>query len=352
MADENQETVKEEKIVKDTPKKWTPHISDDKKEVVEKLSKFMKEYPIIGVVNLEGMPAPQLQKMRSKLRNKVELLMSKSRLMKIAIDQASKDKKGLEKLKDSLKGMPALMFTKENPFSIYKTIKANKSPAPAKAGQTAPKEIVVPAGPTPFAPGPIISELGTVGIVAGVEDGKVAVKKDSVVAKEGDKISGELAGILTRLGIEPMEIGLDITGIYEDGVIYDRKVLDIDEDQFMANLNNAARWGFNLAVELGHFTKETINVLIPKAFRDAKSVGIESNVINDITREEILGKAERQALGLKDSANIDTTAKTAPAEAKPSESAEPKQENKETEEKSEETKKEATEESSENQKKN
>lgn len=323
-----EEAVVEEKAPatkkKDSSNGWEPHVSKKKEKVVTELVKKMKEYPIIGALNMEGMPAPQLQKMRAKLRKSVDMVMTKRRLMRIAIDEAAKEKEGLEKLKDYLKGMPALMFTKENPFSLYKTIKASKSPAPAKAGQTAPKDIIVPAGPTPFAPGPIISELGGVGITAGVEDGKVAVKQDSVVAKEGDTINGDLAAILTRLGIEPMEIGLDITGIYEDGVIYDRKVLDIDEDQFMADLNNSARWAFNLAVEIGHFTKETVNVLVPKAFREAKSVALEGGVMNDITREELIGKAEREALSIKDTANIDTSAPAPKADQKSAE--EPKEE--------------------------
>jgi len=35
-----------------------------------------------------------------------------------------------------------------------------------------------------------------------------------LVAKEGDIITGALAGILTRLGIEPMEVGLNIKAIF------------------------------------------------------------------------------------------------------------------------------------------
>jgi len=155
--------------------------------------------------------------MREKLRGKVDIFMTKKRLMKIAFDQAKKDKNGIENLGDYFKGMPALVFTRDNPFTLFKILKENKSNAPAKGGQTAPHDIEVKAGGTSFAPGPIIGELGAFGIKTGVEGGKIAIKADKVVCKEGEVISSALAGILTRLGVNPMEVGLDLVGIYENG---------------------------------------------------------------------------------------------------------------------------------------
>src|SRR3989338_1052307 len=113
--------------------------------------------------------------------------------------------------------MPALLLKKENPFSLYKILKKSKSSASAKAGQIAPRDLIVPAGPTPFTPGPVISELAAVGIKAGVEGGKVAVKVDSMIAKKGETIKPAVASMLTRLSILPMEIGLNLTAVYENG---------------------------------------------------------------------------------------------------------------------------------------
>jgi len=275
-------------------------VSKYKKKIVDDFVKLIKEYPIIAAVNLEMMPAPQLQVMRGKLRGQVIMLMSKRRLMKIAIEQAKAEKKGIEKLEPYLKGMPALLFTKDNPFKLNKILVQNKSKAPAKAGQTAPNDIVVPAGPTPFAPGPIIGELGMIGIKTGVEGGKVAIKEDTVVVKEGEVIKPKVAEILTRLGIEPMEIGLDLTAAYEKGIIYTKDVLTIDEKAFMEQLNTAATEAFNLAVESGYFTKDTIELLVPKAFNEAKALALEANIMADVVAEELMAKAEMQAKALKE----------------------------------------------------
>ena len=282
------------------------HVAQYKKDVVKKLTDLMSKYPIVGLVDLENLPAPPLQKMKSQLRGKVEIFMTKKRLIRLALEKAKETKPGLEKLEEYFRGMPALIFTNDNPFSLFKTLKKSKSPAPIKAGQTAPKEIVIKSGPTGFAPGPIISELGSVGIKCGVVDGKVAIKEDSVVAKEGDKVDQNLAGILTRLGIEPMEVGLNIVAVFEDKVIYDQKTLDIDEEKFNQDLSKAASWAFNLAFEAAYPTKDTINLLLGKAFQDSKAIGLEANIIDQGIIDDLLGKAERSMQSLKSTANIDT----------------------------------------------
>jgi large subunit ribosomal protein L10 len=282
----------------------TAHIPEAKKKVVKEYMRLAKEYPIVGAVNMENLPTKQLQKMRSQLRGKVVMLMSKRRLMKLALEQAAKDKPGIEKLIPHLKGMPALLFTKENPFSLYNTLQKSKSTAAIKAGQKAPKDIIVPAGPTGFAPGPIIGQLGQAGISAGIDAGKVVVKKDSKVAKEGDVIKADLAGILARLNIEPMEIGLNLVATYEDGNIFTKDVLSIDEKEYMDKLCNAHRWAFNLAIEAAIPNKATSGMLVTKAFRDARGLALSQGICADKVMQDLIARAYNQMLGVKNAANL------------------------------------------------
>ncbi len=303
-------------------------IAESKKKVVAEIIKYCKEYPIIGIVNMENLPAPQLQAMKSKLRDKVKIFMTKKRLMKVAFEKLEKDFKGIKDLEKSFKGMPAILFTKDSPFKLSKTLKENKSSAPAKAGQEAPNDIIVPAGPTPFAPGPVISELGSIGIKTGVENGKVAVKEDTVVVKAGETINANAAGILTRLGIEPMEVGLDLLAAYENGTIYSKDILSVDDKEYLDKLNNACKEAFNLAMFIEYPTKDTIESLIGKAFNDAKAIGLSQNIIDEGIIDELLAKAEKSALSVKSAGNIEVPEK----EEKPA-----RQENKEEPEKDEKT---------------
>jgi large subunit ribosomal protein L10 len=333
-------------------KKPKAHIADYKKDAVKKIVQLIKKYPIIGSINMENLPASQLQNMRGQLRGKVDILMTKRRIIKFAIEAAKGEKKGLEKIEEYLVGMPALLFTEENPFSLFKTLKKNKSKAPAKAGQTAPSDIIVPKGPTSFVPGPVIGELGALGIKSKVEGGKIAIQEDAVVCKEGEEISGPLAAMLTRLNILPMEVGLNIVAVYENGNIFTKDILDIDEEKFIEDMMKTAKAAFNLSLESGFITETTKEAMIQKAYKDSKAVAIEANFMADAVVGDLLAKAERQANALKGSipelpegAKEEKPAPKAEekpaAEKKPAEEAKPEPEAPKAEKKKEEPKAEA-----------
>lgn len=276
----------------------TTHAAEYKKDKIKVLLDLIKKYNIIGIINLQNLPSSQYQAMRRQLRGKVELFMTKRRLMNIALEQV-KDVKGIELVKQSLQGMPALLFTKENPFSIYKTIKKNKSPAGAKAGQVSPRDVVIPAGPTPFAPGPVIGELSQLGIKAGVQEGKIVVKEDKLAVKEGEVFTAPMASMLTRLGIYPMEIGLDLTAVFEKGILYPKSVLDVDEKEFEKKLVTAVQHATNLAVETAYPAKQTINLMLQKAFRNAKELAVSQGILAKEVIEDMLSKAQSQMSSLK-----------------------------------------------------
>ncbi len=250
----------------------THKATEKKRKVAGKLAELILTHPIIAAVNLENLSTSQLQQMRSQLRNKIVMIMTKKRVIKIAIESVKEQKKGIEQLESYLKGMPALIFTKENPFLLFKTLKKSKTSAPAKAGQTAPFDIKVTKGPTSFSPGPIIGELARFAIKAGVENGKIVIKEDSTVVKDGQKISEKAAEILLRLGVKPMEVGLNVTAVYENEKIFLPEILDIDETKFIADLKKAFSSALNLAIYSSYPAKETIALLIGKASNDAKSL--------------------------------------------------------------------------------
>jgi len=315
-----------------------------KKEVVKKVEDMIKSSPIVGIVNVENLPMAQLQRMRKKLKDNVTIFMAKKRLIRLALENLKKEKEGVEQLEPYLKGMPAIMITSENPFKLYSLIQKNKSKAAAKAGQEAPNDIVVSAGPTSFAPGPIISELGSFGLKTKVNAGKIEITEDKVVAKEGEVISADLAGFLVKMGIEPMEVGLDLKAVYEGGSVFTKDVLAIDEDEYFNNFTKAHQWAFNLAVEASIFTNETTELLLQKAFKESKAVALEGNILTDATTEEILGKAEREMNSVSE--NVDFS-KVPEVKAEESAAAEETKEEVKVEENKEESKDEAAEEAEE-----
>ena len=55
----------------------------------------------------------------------------------------------------------------------------------------------------------------------------------------------------------------------------------------------------NLAIEMAYPCAETTEILLQKAFREAKSLGVDRAILNDETREDILAKAEGEANSVK-----------------------------------------------------
>jgi len=252
---------------------------------VEELRQIMGSHSVVGIVGIRGIPAPQMQEMRALLREKAVLRVSKNSLIERALEN------GKMGLKDYIEGEVGIIAANMNPFKLYRELEKLRTKAPAKGGEVAPEDIVIKKGDTPFKPGPIVGDLQKVGIPAAIEGGKVVIKKDVTIVKKGEKISPDLAKILTRLEIKPIEIGLQVYALFEDGVIFTPDVLAVDMDKLMADMRNAASRAFILAVEIGYPTRETIEAIIGKAYRDAYNLALGANIYTKETIEEFIRKA-------------------------------------------------------------
>ena len=266
---------------------------EDKQDVVDEFTELIEDHSVIAAVNIQGLPAKQLNEMRADLRGKAILKVGKKTLMRRAFEATNRD--DLVDLADHFVGMPALLFTEENPFKLFQRLKETKTSAPIKAGQTAPNQIVIPEGPTDFAPGPIIGELSNFGVNAGIEGGKVVVEDDAIVAETGDVVDDDLAGILNRLEIHPMEIGLNITATYQDGSILTSDTLDIDPEAYKADIQAAAGESLRLAVGTSFPTEESITTLIKNAQLEALKLAKGQDIINEDTIQDMVQEANAHA---------------------------------------------------------
>jgi large subunit ribosomal protein L10 len=274
------------------------HVATWKKDMVSELVQDMREYPVVAVVDMEGIPGQQIQAMRAGLRNHAKVKMTKDKLMFLALDEMAKEKPGIEKLKEAVHGQCAIVTTDIDSFKLFKKLESTKTAAPAKEGQLAPYDIVVHKGPTPFGPGPIIGELQKIGIPAAVEAGKIAVRKDTTLVKEGEPISGPIAAMLPKLEILPMVVGMDLRAAYEDGVIYKRDVLDIPEDYYSNMFATAAHDALAFGVSIAFPTKDTIVPLIAKAYRESIGLSLEAAIPTKENIDKLLAKADAQMLAL------------------------------------------------------
>ncbi len=272
-----------------------PHVADWKKEKEAELEELTNNNEIIGIVNLADIPARQLQTMRRTLGDQAILKMSRKNFIKIALENSNKN---IEGLADYLEGQPAMVFTEMNPFKLFKILEDSKTEAPAKAGAIAPADIVVPAGDTSFPPGPILGELQQAGIPAKIDKGSIVVQEDATVVKEGEPVPKNVADVLTKLEIYPMEVGMDLLAVCEGDTIYTADVLKIDEEETLQTIATAYQNAINLSVNAGIVNSESAPILIQKAATEAMNLAINANILTSETTDKILSKAYAQMLAV------------------------------------------------------
>jgi large subunit ribosomal protein L10 len=269
-----------------------------KAEEVADLVRMLREYPVVGIANVGGIPAAQMAKMRKSLRDDAEIRVVKNTLLVRALREAAGDVSGVDGLVEKMEGQTAVIATKMNPFKLYKKLEQAKTKAPARGGEVAPADIEVKKGETPFKPGPIVGELQKAGIPAKIDQGKVMIAQDKVLVKAGQRIPQEMAQMLTRLEIYPLIVGMDLKAAFEEGTIYPPTVLSVDEEQMLAQLKGAAAAGFNVAVFVGWATPLTIRPLLGKAFREARAVALEAAYPEKDTVDLLVAKGYRSALAV------------------------------------------------------
>lgn len=262
-----------------------------KKEIYSDLQELIKQYSVVAVADLQKVRSSQIQEIRKKLRGRAELIVAKNTILRKAAEQLTNERLNLDKFAEGVTGSKVLIFTQMNPFELILFLNKNKVRVPAKGGDIASSEIMIPAGNTGLQPGPVISEFNEAKVQTRIESGSIFIARDTIVARKGDPISTKTASLLSKLGMKPMEAGLALSHAYDHGSILGTGDLSLDLDQIKSEFSTAVRLAFGLAVEAAIMLPETAAVIIAKAYRQAISVSVESGYLTKQTVPIIIRKA-------------------------------------------------------------
>lgn len=276
------------------------HYPRKKRLMYDELQHFPKEYNVIALSRMTKVRASQLMMIRKKFRNDIKIKVIKNKVA-IRAFQKVKDVTGLENLSKQLEGQCALIFTNINPFKLNLIFAKNKVFLSAKGGDVATKEIVVPAGNTGITPGPVLSEFKAANVPTRIDQGTIWVSKDTLVAKPGDVISTQLASLLSKLNVKPIEAGIAVNFAVAEGLIFQEKDLLIDLEEYKEELVRSMEQALTLATEAGYMTSETVKPLLVKAQMHAKSLAAETGYLTSETADIVLlgAYAKAQAVANK-----------------------------------------------------
>jgi ribosomal protein L10 len=248
-------------------------IPEYKIKSVKELSELIKSKRTILIASIKNIPASQFQEIGKKLRGKAVIKVPKKNLIFMSLNNSKTIKDSeKDKIKEQIQDSVAILFSDLDCFDLALELVKNKSPAKAKVGQEAPEDIIIQPGPTDLVPGPVISELGALGIQIQIEKGKILIKEPKTIAKKGEKISQGAADLMSKLDIKPFSIGFIPLSAFDTKEEKLYQEIKIDREKTIADLKYAYGKALPFAMNIGYICSETIKLLIQKAGRNEKAL--------------------------------------------------------------------------------
>ena len=267
-----------------------------KTQMYQQLQELPKKYKVLALVRMEKVRASQILPLRKKLREDVEFVSIKDKVAQKALENL--DVTGIKDIVSKLTGQCLFMFTNMSPFKLNVLLVKNKIMLPARGGDIASIDVVVPAKNTGIAPGPMLTEFKNAKIPTKIDQGTIWITKDTIPAKKGEVISEQLAALLGKMDIKPVEAVIVLESALEEGLVYAKEDMVIDVEQFAQELVQAHQEAISLSIEIAYVTPENVEHILAKAAQSARSVSVESGFLTDETKEQVLQKGQGQAQAL------------------------------------------------------
>ncbi|CAJ1946994.1 unnamed protein product [Cylindrotheca closterium] len=253
-----------------------PLSAERKSEYFDKLKELVTTYSKCFIVQVDNVGSKQLQSTRKDLRGKAEVLMGKNTMMRKCLRDFVDENPGspVEKLIEECRGNVGFVFTNGDLGDIRETLESNTRPAPAKVGSVAPSKVVVPKGGTGCDPGQT-AFFQTLQIATKISRGQIEMVNDTELIQEGERVTASQAALLQKLSIMPFTYGVVLKSVYDNGSLFDAKVLDITDEVLAAKFSEALKSIAALSLALGMPTQASVPHSIANAFKAILSITIE-----------------------------------------------------------------------------
>jgi len=205
-----------------------------------------------------------------------------------------------QELLPAIRGNVGLVFTQEPLQAIQPKLLESRVPASAKMGLVAPQDVLLPAQVTTLEPTKT-NFFAALDIATKITRGCVEILNDVKLCTEGKKVGGSEAALLQMLDMRPFTYGLKLTTCYDEGVVFDAKLLTLTaEDVYNAFAQGIARVA-GLSLALHYPSLPAFPHVIGSGFRNVLSLTF------------VTSHSFKQAEGFKAAASAPVAAVAAPA---------------------------------------
>jgi len=256
-----------------------PLSAEKKTAYFERMKELLSTYSKAFLVEVDNVGSNQLQTTRKSLRGTAEILMGKNTMMRKIIREFVEENPGtpIAQLEEQCRGNVGFVFTNGDLGAVRETLESNVRPAPARVGSNAPVDVIVPKGPTGCDPGQT-AFFQTLQISTKITKGQIEMTNDTHLITAGAKVTASQAALLQKLNIEPFFYGLNLRSVYDNGSLFDAKVLDITDDVLAAKFASAISMVASMSLALGYPTQASVPHSIANAFKSiiAITIGCEN----------------------------------------------------------------------------
>jgi large subunit ribosomal protein LP0 len=254
-----------------------------KKNYVSTFTNLTESYKKVIICEASNVGSTQMQEIRKQIRGKAVLMMGKNTMMKKAIAGHKSVNPKLAHLLPLLKGNIGLVFTNGDLREVRDIVNSNRQAAPAKAGQTSSKIVVIPAQNTGMEPTKT-SFFQALNISTKISKGTVEIVSDSKILDVGQKVTQSEAALLNLLNMKPFAYGLVCKTIYDDGTVYSPDVLDTSAEDMMKVLQEGLTNIGSISMEVNYPTSVSIASQISAGFKNLLAISINPNKSRNSSR--------------------------------------------------------------------
>ena len=247
-------------------------------------------------VEVDNVTSKQISLMRKELRAlDAKMIMGKNTHLKAAIADLTqepdlkihgddfeerkasyKPRPWLNIVRDQLVGNTGLIFTNGDLSAVKEVLDTHVRAAPAKVGALAPKDVVVPAGPTGMDPKQT-QFFQALNIQTKIVKAQIEIVNPVTVILAEDKITASQAALLDKLKICPFEYKMNIQNFMEGGKLFDAKVLSITAEDILDSFASNATNLTSISLASGYVIPSAVPHMIVNAFKNLAGAAIAAD---------------------------------------------------------------------------
>lgn len=243
-----------------------------------KICELMDTHDRAFLVHADNVGSKQFMDIRAGIRDHSRILMGKNTMVRRCI-RLYAERTGNDQwlqLLPYMVGNVGLIFTKGDLNEVRTIINNYKVGAPARLGIVAPNDVTVPAGNTGMDPSQT-SFFQVLNIPTKINKGSVEITADVHLIKAGEKVGASEATLLSKLGVRPFEYGLIIQQVYDNGSIYEPKVLDFTDEDLGAFITAGVRNVAALCLAANYPTLASLPHSLINGYKNVLAIAVETD---------------------------------------------------------------------------